>query len=158
MPRTIYPKNYITEVLIGEIGDVVSHHAYLSFSLICSGIEFLGICLDDSSGWLDEGKSKRHFINATQQLFPEHYHHLALPLYKSLRCGLIHGQLPGGYSLTELRHDSSSSLKYDEHLVNNDKLIVVEYFYNDFVTACQEIISKQFSVSSKMSKPFLKIS
>ena len=158
MPRTIYPKDYISEVLICEIGDVVANHAYLSFALICSGIEFLGICLDDGSDWLEEGKSKVHFINAIQRLFPKHYHMPALTLYKSLRSGLIHGQLPGGYSLTELKHDQNDDLKYEDHLIKNEKLIVVEHFYKDFVNACKKVVSTKFNNTSKMNRGFIKVS
>ena len=39
MSRVIYPKQFIQEVLIDEIGDITKRHAYLSFGLICSGNE-----------------------------------------------------------------------------------------------------------------------
>lgn len=155
--RTIYPKDYIKEVLIDEIKDIVSSHPYLSFSLICSGIEFLGICLDDNSNWSDEGKSKAHFTDAIEKLFPQHYLALKESLYKSLRCGMLHCQLPGGYSLTELKNDTNGVLKYENHLIKDNKVIVIEHFYQDFANACNRVISTSFTNSSKMNSPFLRV-
>lgn len=154
MVRIMYPKDYIKEILIGEIKDIVDRHAYLSFILICAGIEYLGICIDDTSGWSDKGKSGNHFKKAIEKLFPSHYKFLKNDLYSYLRCGMTHSQLPGGYGLTELK-DSFS--KYEDHLIKNNKLIVVEYFYQDFVSACNKVIKMNFGKLSKMSKSFLKI-
>ncbi len=154
MSRIIYPKAYIKEVLINEIDDVVKKHPFLSFILVCAGIEYLGICLDDSCSWTDQGMSKRHFQNTILQLFPPHYSTLKDDLYKSLRCGMTHSHLPGGYSLTELKN---SPLKYKDHLIKDNKIIVVEYFYQDFVAACNKVIKTTFVAESKMQKPFLRV-
>src|SRR5947207_1026137 len=35
MSTTITPKDYIRSTLIGEVGDIVKNHPYLSFTLIC---------------------------------------------------------------------------------------------------------------------------
>lgn len=153
MPRTIYPKNYIEEVLMGEIKDISATHPYLSFFLICAGIEFLGICLDDASAWFDEGKSKSHFKNAVEQLFPTHYYPLKDSLYSNLRCGLLHCSLPRGCSLTELKNNPQ--LKYEEHLIKDNQVIVIDYFYQDFVDACQKVMDMTFPVSSKMNQSLL---
>ena len=157
MSRNIYPKDYIKEVLIDEINDIVSRHAYLSFILICAGIEYLGICIDDGSKWSDRGKSGNHFKDAIEKLIPSHYKFLKDNLYDYLRCGMTHSQLPGGYSLTEFKNRKDSPFKYEEHLIKNNKVIVVEFFYQDFVSACNKVIRMGFNGSSKMSKPFLKV-
>lgn len=157
MSRTIFPKDYIKEVLINEIKDITEKHPYLSFGVICSGVEYLGICLDDGSGWTDTRKSSRHFKDAIVELFPAHYTPLKDALYSSLRCGLIHSQLPGGYSLTEARKDKTGNLNYADHLIKDSQVIVIEYFYDDFKNACEKIIAQQFSLNSKMSKPFLNV-
>lgn len=155
MNRTIYPKDYIKEVLIDEIRDITERHPYLSFGVICSGIEYLGICLDGQSNWTDTGKSASHFKHAVQKLFPPHYEPLKDTLYTSLRCGLVHSQLPGGYSLTEAR--KNTHLTYVDHLIKNKQLIVVEYFYEDFKRACETVISQTFPTGDKINKPFLRV-
>ena len=155
MARRIFPKEYIREVLVEEMEDIVGTHAYLSFFLMCAGIEFLGICIDDSSDWFDIGKSKSHYTNAVEKLFPSHYGSLKDTLYKNLRCGLLHCQLPRGYSLAELKNFPQA--KYEEHLIGNKELIIVEYFYKDFVCACNKVVSMNFPSQSKMNKAHLKV-
>lgn len=67
MSKFLYPKEFIANVLINEIGDILQHHHFLSFILICSGIEFLGKCWDDKLKELDIGrKNNVYFENAIQ--------------------------------------------------------------------------------------------
>lgn len=162
MPRDMYPQDYINEVLIEEIKDIVpgkdhKGHAYLAFFLICAGIEFLGICLDDSADWFDKNKSASHFQNAMETLFPARYGVLKQSLYNNLRCGLLHANLPNGYSLTELRNDPKKVLTYDGHLENGNTWIMAEYFYQDFVNACNKVATMSFSDKSKMKRPLLTV-
>jgi hypothetical protein len=110
MNRSISAKQYIKEFLIEGIGDIIKNHAYFGFPLICSGIEFLGICLDSASNWNDEKKSVRHFKDAVDKLFPNVYAPIKNQLYKELRCGMIHAQLSGNFKLTEVKNDGSTPL------------------------------------------------
>ena len=65
-------KEFIQNVLIGEIGDVVSHHQYLSFALISAGIELLGTCIESPiNSFHIWGKSELRFKSAINQLFPQ---------------------------------------------------------------------------------------
>ena len=45
------PRQFIKGVLVGEVKDVMAHHAYLAFPLIGIGIEFLGRALDTGHDW-----------------------------------------------------------------------------------------------------------
>jgi len=153
--RLIYPKDYIREVLVEEVGKIVINHPYLSFLLICSGIEFLGKCIDATEKW-GEGSSKEQFKVAIIKLFPERYHNLADDLYKDLRCGMVHRFLPGSIFLTQNKNDSNGEILYNNHpyLKDGKKILVIEYFYFDFVEACKKVLAKDFS-SNKMNKPLL---
>jgi hypothetical protein len=44
-------KEFIKNVLVGELRDVVANHPYLAFPLIGVGIEYLGRALDTASPW-----------------------------------------------------------------------------------------------------------
>jgi len=89
--------NYISHVLIDEIEDVVNHHKWLTFILICSGIEFIGGCIDANENNLNtSGRSQQRFNAAILTLFPEKYHQYIntgkgdYGLYSWLRCGINH--------------------------------------------------------------------
>jgi hypothetical protein len=155
MNRSISAKQYIKEFLIEGIGDIIKNHAYFGFPLICSGIEFLGICLDSASNWNDEKKSARHFKDAVDKLFPNVYAPIKNQLYKELRCGMIHAQLSGNFKLTEVKNDSTGTLTYQKHLVNDTSLLVLDYFYFDFVQACMQVISMNFPANDKMDTPII---
>ena len=155
MARTLYPKDYIRDVLIGEIKDIMDHgHAYLSFALMCAGIDCLGRCIDDQVTWHKVVGGGKHFKLGVS-LFPPHYHSLADPLYTDLRCGLLHAQRPGGVRLTEQKN---GPFDYKDHLISNDRVIVVEHFYTDFASACNKVLATQFAPSSKMNQMFLYVS
>jgi hypothetical protein len=155
MSRRIYPKEYISTVLIGEIGNIYLQHPYLAFSLICMGIEFLGKCIDETKEW-GGGSSGVQFKTAIVTLFPEKYHSHINTLYKELRSGLVHRSTPGQVMLTENKNDVAGELAYINHPYNNDEglLLVIEYFYFDFVEACKKVLSTE-SPNSKMNKPIL---
>jgi len=155
--RLIYPKNFILETLIEKIGRIVHVDAYLSFVLISSGIEFLGKCVDVNSKWGDEGLSKKQFKNAIEELFPESYHSLMDDLYSDLRCGLVHRITPGSISLTQNGNDQNGEIQYISHpyIKKGRKILVVEYFYFDFVEACKKVLAKDFDEKDKMNEAIL---
>lgn len=141
-------KEYIQNVLIDEIGDIVSRHAFLSFGLITSGIELLGILIDEKNNFFQKDKSGERFRAAIDKLFPREYSvyndigntkRLKYDLYSELRCGLNHGTIPKTtIGLSERKYgEKHLSIRKDGLLV-----LVVENFYDDFRTACHKVIDK----------------
>jgi|SRR6185437_1084492 len=134
-------KEFINHVLINEIGDVVDHHKWLSFILVCSGIEFLGGCLDQEEKNLNaENRSAKRFNDAILALFPAKYSPFIKKgkdgLYAQLRCGMNHVALPGLQIALSERNSNLENLS-----VWNDRLIIIaEDFYADFRNACFTII------------------
>src|SRR4030067_1965446 len=94
--------DFIQKVLIDEFKEIQQDegHPYISFSLVCQGIEFLGACLD-SEPFSAKGLSAPRFRRAIYDLFPTSYRKFnqgtgkPCDLYENLRCGLIHVILPG---------------------------------------------------------------
>jgi len=134
-------KEFINHVLINEIGDVVDHHKWLSFILICSGIEFLGGCIDGEEKNLNaERRSSKRFNAAILKLFPIQYHKFVKDgkdgIYAQLRCGMNHVALPGMQIALSERSSGLANLTDN----NSRTVIIAEDFYNDFKKACQSII------------------
>jgi len=106
----LYPKNFINQVLINEMQDIVIKHPYLAFLLICSGIEFLGKRIDKNNqnwDWNSQyQKANPPFDNAIKKLFPKKYS-LLLKKYSlrdQLRNGMIHILAPKSkIGLTQLK-------------------------------------------------------
>ena len=63
--------DFIQEVLIDQFKEIQQNEEnhYISFSLICQGIEFLGACLD-SEPFLAKGLGAARFRRAIHDLFP----------------------------------------------------------------------------------------
>jgi hypothetical protein len=138
-------EDFIKNVLIKEIGDIKSNHPFLAFNLICSGIEFLGKCLKfDIINDFDDGNS--YFKNTIVELFPENYHKLKNILWNDLRNGMIHILLPKSkIGLSEKRHDMSNLISYQNHPYEQGSqyVLIIEYFYDDFVGACNKVIKQK---------------
>ena len=162
----LYPKNFINQVLINEMQDIVIKHPYLAFLLICSGIEFLGKCIDKNNQHWDWDskyqKANPPFDNAIKELFPKKYS-LLLKKYSlrdQLRNGMIHILAPKSkIGLTQLKHDKNGEIIMKNHPFeqNGRLLLVIEYFYIDFVDACKKVLRMKFDSNDKMNKPFLSI-
>ena len=94
--------DFIQRVLIDEFKEIQQDegHLYVSFSLICQGIEFLGACLD-SDAFSSKGLGAPRFRRAICDLFPTSYHEFnqgsgkPFDLYENLRCGWLQVILPG---------------------------------------------------------------
>lgn len=155
--KYIYPKDFIRETLVKKIGEIVSVSPYLSFLLICSGIEFLGKCLDSAHKWGEKGLSEIQFNTAINKLFPGGYNSLKQYLYEDLRCGLVHQITPGSIILTQNSNDPNGEYKYEKHPYAEDgkRILIIEYFYFDFVEACKKILSMNFDNNDKMNTPIL---
>jgi hypothetical protein len=162
--KLLYPKDFIRQVLIDELQDIVVKHPYLAFLLICSGIEFLGKCIDTNKqewNWdFQYQKNNPPFDNAIKNLFPEKYEK-ALGDYKlrdQLRNGLTHALAPKNkIGLSQLKHDENGEITMDNHpFEQGGKLsLIIEYFYIDFVDACKKVLNMNFKKNDKMNKPFL---
>ncbi len=145
--------DFIQNVLIDEFKEIQQDegHLYISFSLICQGIEFLGACLD-LEPFSAKGRSAARFRRAVYDLFPVSYHPFnqgtgrPFDLYENLRCGFLHVILPG--SPIELLRESEKK-KLDVHHLEEkeirgiDRLVLVsEDLFRDYEKACKEIIAR----------------
>jgi len=162
----LYPKDFINQVLINEIQDIVIKHPYLAFLLICTGIEFLGKCIDTNNQNWDWNQKYQEinqpFDNAIKKLFPKKYS-LLLEKYSlrdQLRNGMIHILAPKSkIGLSQLKHDKNGEILMKNHpFEQNGKLVfIIEYFYIDFVDACKKVLRMKFDNNDKMNKAFLSI-
>ena len=145
--------DFIQKVLIEEFREVQQDegHRYISISLICQGIEFLGACLD-SEPFSAKGRSAARFRRAVYDLFPVSYRPFnqgtgrPFDLYENLRSGLLHVILPE--SPIELIQQSEKE-KFDVHhlevkeIRGIDRLVLVsEDLFDDYEKACKEIIAR----------------
>lgn len=145
--------DFIQKVLIDEFKVIQQDegHDYISFSLICQGIEFLGACLD-SEPFSAKGLSAPRFRKAIDDLFPTSYHQFnqgtgkPFDLYENFRCGLLHIMLPGS-RLELIRR--VEEVKFNAHHLEvkevrgMDKLVLVsEDLFEDYEAACGEIIAR----------------
>ena len=145
--------DFIQKVLVEEFREIQQDqgHYYISFSLICQGIEFLGACLD-SEPFSAKGRSAARFRRAVYDLFPASYREFnqgsgrPFDLYENLRCCLQHVILPE--SPIELIQQSERE-KFDAiHLEVKgirgiDRLVLVsEDLFDDYEKACKEIIAR----------------
>ncbi len=145
--------DFIQKVLIDEFREIQQDeaHRYISFSLICQGIEFLGACLD-SEPFSAKGQSAARFRRAVYDLFPASYRSFnqgtgrSFDLYENLRCGLQHVILPE--SPIELIRRSEKE-KFDvnhlevKEIRGIDRLVLVsEDLFDDYEKACKEIIAR----------------
>jgi len=142
---------FIQEVLIGEIGDIVKGHPYLSFGVVSQGIELLGACLDENEfDCKKRGVSGDRFNFVLRELFPEKkYDEFGVKpdskasIYKDLRCGFLHNVLPKkAFSLTEIKNTPSRLhlSKGDAEDGSQRYVLVAEEFYKDFIFACEKLI------------------
>jgi len=157
--KDIYPKDFIKKHFIEEIGKIIPISPYLSFLLICGGIEFLGKCLDSKNDFCKSKLSEKHFEDAIVKLFPKRYSKLSNKLYLELRCGMVHMSGPGTIAVTQIGNDPCGKLQYKKHphIENGNNALVIEYFYFDFVEACKKILSMKFSANDKMNAVYLQV-
>jgi hypothetical protein len=145
--------DFIQKVLIDEFKRIQEdeEHHYLSFSLICQGIEFLGACLD-SDAFSNKGLSASRFRRAIYELFPASYHRFnqgsgrPFDLYENLQGSLLHVILPGSqFELirrSEKTKFNANHLEVREIRGLNRLVLVSEDLFDDYERACKEIISR----------------
>ena len=145
--------DFIQNVLIDAFEEIQQDegHRYISFSLICQGIEFLGACLD-SEPFSAKGLRAPRFRRAIYDLFPTSYHPFnrgsgkPFDLYENLRCSLFKIILPESrlelirrYEEAELgaHHLQIKEIRGIPRLV-----LVLEDLFSDYENACREIIAR----------------
>jgi hypothetical protein len=145
--------DFIQGFLIDEFKKIQQDegHHYLSFSLICQGIEFLGACLD-SEPFSAKGLSAARFRRAIYDLFPASYHKFnqgsgrPFDLYENLRCGLLHVILPESpFGLIRRAEKDKGEVHHLEvkEIRGIDRLVLVsEDLFDDYERACKEIIAR----------------
>jgi len=145
--------DFIQKVLIEEFREIQQDegHHYISFSLICQGIEFLGACLD-SEPFSAKGRSAARFRRAVYDLFPPSYRQFnqgtgrPFDLYENLRCGLQHVILPESpIELIERSEKEKFNVNHLEvkEIRGIDRLVLIsEDLFDDYEKACKEIITR----------------
>ena len=159
--KYIYVDDFL-ESKCASIKKVVELDPYLSFSLICIGIEFIGRCLDEKRGFKYYGSAitNQQFQLAITTYF-EKYSHLGIQ--KNLRHKMVHMWLPGENFWLR---DKSCATK-EEHLKPKDidgkiyTVLVVDFLFDDFEKAVKDVVSKIRAgdfTNPKMRHALLKVS
>jgi hypothetical protein len=145
--------DFIQNILIDEFKKILQTQGqhYLSFSLICQGIEFLGACLD-TEPFSAKGLSAARFRRAIYDLFPISYRQFnqgsgrPFDLYDHLHCGLLHAILPEFpielIQRSEKETLNASHLEVKEIRGTHKLVLAVEDLFEDYENACQEIIAR----------------
>ena len=141
-------REYIEQFLIKEIGELVENHPFQAFTLMATGIEFLGKCLNENE-WDTPSQGSSDFNSAIEKLDHLVKYKEIKNLYDKLRCGLAHLCVPKAG--IELCPNHNELKTYPIILGCRD-------FYEDFKEACNEIINdpKQ-QVKKKMDEDFVKV-
>ncbi|MFB3885503.1 MAG: hypothetical protein ACE144_09765 [Thermodesulfobacteriota bacterium] len=145
--------DFIQAVLIDQFKEIQQkeENNYISFNLICQGIEFLGACLD-SEPFSAKGLGASRFRRAVHDLFPKTYQPFnqgsgkPFDLYEDLRCSLLHVILPGTplalIRRSEKEQFHATHLEVKEIQGVNRLVLVLEDLFDDYEKACREIISR----------------
>lgn len=151
----MYPKEFIKLALIDAFKEISERHPYISFGLICLGIELIGKCnLTNCPNWHDI-KPDKAFKSGVELMTSIDSRYADIELKDELRNGFAHTLLPKSKILL------GESKNGVVHFSKSDKgqvILVSETFYQDFAKACQKVIDKEFPPEDKMNKPFLHIS
>ena len=144
----VFAKQFIRQVLITELAEVVKISPWLGFISISSGIEFLGKCIDpdNPTDWNAERVSSKNFYDAIKKLDALFKYRplLSRPnfnLYSEFRCGLVHACAPkDNISLSHGTEEMANLVEQNDVInFNADEL------YEDFKTACEEVINMDFT-------------
>lgn len=159
--RAWYVDDFIEDQIIPPFREISNKYQFLSFGLICSGIEFYGKCLDDEREFDYSENSEGYFKTALKALFPEYWKVSSkngISLYKKLRCGLIHSVRPG--DRIWLRDKSSATLPHLS-VYKSTLHLTIEPFMDDFAAAGRLIVDDIRSGTkykhAKFYTPFLNI-
>lgn len=132
-------REFIESFLISEIGKLRLDYPFQSFTLMATGIEFLGKCLT-MYPWDVDGKSSEEFKKAIDDLENFEKYRGIDQLYKKLRCGLAHLGIPKIGIMLDRNKNA---------LENNPVIIGCDEFYEDFKNACIEVLENKNGVVKK---------
>lgn len=144
MKRNYTLQEFVQEVLLGGIKELVEKNPYLAFFVLCVDIELFGRILDpdaDIHAWKKTSKYFYGAIRCREITSFAKYRPIGTNMYKKLRCGILHSGIPG----------------VDIKLVdkNNDipnKIIGCQALYNDIKRAWQEILDNDLA-KKDLSQP-----
>ena len=126
--------------------------AYYAFGLICTGIEFLGKCLDDNQHDFFKGKPRDDFKRGFEMYFKTYVKaNNEINIYENLRHGLMHSLLPKEpIWLNEnndfiYKHLDIREIKGAKRLVIN-----IREFLSDFKNACNDV---QRKIDTELKSP-----
>lgn len=155
------PRAFIRGVLINEIEDVIPGHPYLAFPLVGIGIEYLGRALDTAHNWNHHytGNAVRPFDRAITTLFPKTYHDKNLR--QTLRNGLLHFYAPHpGLALGRVTDRGVSKritpATHPYRDASGNVTLVIEFLFDDFKAACEQVVGMRFPRTDKMSHRFIR--
>ncbi len=137
----------IQAIFLNELRSLIyDHHgsAYIKFTNIAIGIEYLGACLDQHA-FSDFGESENRFNKALKKLFPKEYKKFALEqsqkyLYREFRCSFLHQLRPGKGIVVS--HRDESKREGTTHLKETESgylVLILEDFFDDFEKACKKL-------------------
>lgn len=130
--KNITVREFINDYLINQIEDIKDKHPYFAFLLMAVGIEFLGQCINTKKKF-NAGNSEDNYELGLS--IPSLNDAKYSKLYENMRCGLVHSLITkGGLTLSN---------KECEGAIN------CEDFYNDFVAACNEVLSGKVVMPQK---------
>jgi hypothetical protein len=126
------------ESMFNEGGDERTYRYHL-FILISVGIELLGAALDDKI-WHDEkaGLSRKRFNKALVN-YKSLQKYNNKNLYEKLRCGMAHVYIPKKDLGINMKSESRGNQTHNT-IKNKKLLLTIEYFFEDFKIACDELI------------------
>lgn len=164
MGREIYLSEFI-KTIRGEIGLTIEISPYVSFLLICPGIELLGKCLDLEISHFNEYKPNRppqQFSKAINLFFPELYDERfkEWKVYDQLRNGMLHSFIPKqNIVLFAKETEEFKNLDIDRRHNPHRLVIVTEVLYHHFSQACDSLIkmidNKDDRLNSIVYRPIL---
>lgn len=151
------PKEFIQQVLINELGEIHSQHPYIAFATMAIGVEFLGKCLNDHDDWnfYAAGIHKQDFKTAMSHLksFKKYRPYLqSHDLWNALRNGFSHSFVPKNTLSLSGNDDMEHLVEYDGRINLN-----CDDFYEDFKSACEEVIAMTSFPSNKMDLPLITV-
>jgi hypothetical protein len=141
--KHLYVKDFIRIELSDRIGELIQPYPFLSFPLICMGIEFLGKCLDEECPF---SKIKYgHFERCIFELMPRYSNivknnkndTISFDLKAGLRNGFAHQFRPSGKFLLSPIESKNTHLE----IKNGAMVLRIDELYKDFRTACEKLIS-----------------
>lgn len=159
MDQTI--SDFIRGTFLGTYKEISEKYHYIAFSLIFSGIELLGKCLDETVEfeYYNSSNPSKYFNDGLLLLGTKYQD---LELYKYCRNGFAHCVKPSIDSKVGLakRPEGNKIPNLSKIRGLDKKVLFIDNFYEDFANACnivlQKIENKELT-HAKLSSVFLPV-